>query len=116
VTWRKSAEALSIQPARQFGAVLTGILPSQGAKTKEITEQKEAQKRKTIFTTEERRGAQRKTFCHRFALIDPDPGAKPEAMKSAGKTTNGKPTPYRIVLISRAYQAPQSSRNGKARA
>jgi hypothetical protein len=26
----------SIQPARQFGAVLTGILPSKGAKTKEV--------------------------------------------------------------------------------
>jgi hypothetical protein len=26
---RKSAEAISIQPAQQFGGVLTGILPSQ---------------------------------------------------------------------------------------
>jgi hypothetical protein len=29
--WRKSAEALSIQSAQQFGVVLTGILPSQDA-------------------------------------------------------------------------------------
>jgi hypothetical protein len=50
----------------------------------------EPQKRNTIFTTELHRGARRKiplsgtraVLCHRFALIDADPEAKPEAMKS----------------------------------
>jgi hypothetical protein len=76
--------AISIQPALQFGAVLTGILSSQvavmGTKT---------------LNHRGRGGAQRKTFfCRRVARMSADLKAKPETMEQfLERRKNGKPTP-----------------------